>query len=64
MDPIFVKEWEYDMRLFIAVAEACHRKDNPSYSWHVLERMSWINRFKYPLVRKCDQIIDLNGLVT
>lgn len=55
------KEFEYDMRLFIAVAEACHRG---SYSWHVLDWMSWRNRFKYSLVRKSDQIINMDGRCT
>jgi hypothetical protein len=48
-------------RLFIAIAEACHRKEKPSYSWHILDWMSWKLRRKYPLVRKCDSIISIDG---
>jgi hypothetical protein len=62
MGQTFAKEWEYDMRMFIAVAEACQREDAPSHSWHVLDWMSWKNRIKYPMVRKCDQVINWDGI--
>lgn len=55
------KEWATDMQKFICVAEACHKG---SYSWHILAWLSWQNRLKYPLVRKCDQIINWDGVVS
>lgn len=51
------KDQEHELRAFIAVAEACW-KGSPS--WHVLGWMSWKMRCKYPLVRKQDQIINMN----
>lgn len=54
MDPDMVAH----LKQFIAIAEACHRKSEPSYSWHVLDWMSYRSRCRWPLVRKCDQIIN------
>lgn len=34
----------------IAVAAACWREVEPSYSWHVLDWMCWKLRCKYPPV--------------
>lgn len=48
------------LKSFIAVAEACHRPVNPSYSWHILDWMAWRSRCRWPLIRKCDQIINLD----
>jgi len=42
---------------FIAIAEACHRKVEPSYSWHILDWMSYKGRCRWPLVRHCDRLI-------
>lgn len=56
MDPDMVSH----LKQFIAIAEACHRPVDPSYSWHVLDWMSWKSRCRWPLVRKCDQIINMN----
>lgn len=58
---VISKDQEYELRAFIAIAEACHRKDNPSYSWHVLDWMSHKMRRAYPLVRKRDQIINFDA---
>jgi hypothetical protein len=55
-----VNEWEVDHRLFIAVAEACWRKNEPSYSWHVLDWMLQKLRRKYPLSRLCDRLISID----
>ena len=51
------REHEYELRIFIATAEACWRKEAPSQSWHVLDWMSHRLRQKYPLVRRCDTIV-------
>lgn len=48
------------LKQFIAIADACHRPVEPSYSWHVLDWMSWKSRCRRPLIRKCDQIINMN----
>jgi hypothetical protein len=50
-----------ECRTVIAVAEACWRPLEPSYSWHVLEWLCWKQRCKYPLVRKCDRIINFDA---
>jgi hypothetical protein len=55
------KDQEHELRAFIAIAEACWRPVNPSYSWHILDWMSYKMRNKYPLVRKSDQIIRFDG---
>lgn len=55
------KEHADELRIFIAIAEACWRKEAPSQSWHVLDWMSHRFRLKYPLVRKRDQIIAQEG---
>ena len=54
-----MNEFEADHRLFIAVAEACWRPVDPSYSWHVLDWMAFKLRRKYPLVMKRDQIVTM-----
>lgn len=55
------REWATDMQKFIAIAEACHRG---SYSWHVLDWLSYKNRIKYPLVRRQDCVINFNAVLT
>lgn len=52
------KEHADELRVFIAVAEACHR--NGSYSWHVLDWMSAKLARKYPLIDRRNQVIDLD----
>lgn len=52
------REHEHELRIFIAIAEACWRVKAPSQSWHVLDWMSHRFRLKYPLVRRCDTIIN------
>lgn len=55
-----MEDWlvfEGECRTYIAISEACWREKNPSHSWHVFEWLCWKQRLKYPLVRKCDQII-------
>jgi hypothetical protein len=52
-----------ELQAFIAVAEACHRKQHPSYSWHVLDWMSYKMRCNYPLVREQDQVLPSNCCV-
>jgi hypothetical protein len=49
-----------ELRAFIAIAEACHREKEPSYSWHILDWRSYRLSLKYPLVRECDRIINFN----
>lgn len=60
MDPDLVSR----LQQFIAIAEACHRPHSPSYSWHVLDWMSYHNRLRWPLVRKSDQIINMTAIVS
>ncbi|SHJ68892.1 hypothetical protein SAMN05444159_1237 [Bradyrhizobium lablabi] len=55
--------FEGECRTIIGGAEACWRKNDPSYSWHVLDWLCYRQRLKYPLVRSCDQIIDMSGTV-
>ena len=43
----------------IAVAEACWRDHDASYSWHVLDWLCYRQRLKYPLIRECDRIIKM-----
>ena len=57
-------EWEQECRVYIAVAEACWRKENPSHSWHVFDWLCWKQRRKYPLIRKQDSVINSDGAVT
>jgi hypothetical protein len=52
------REFIHEHRAMIAVAEACWRAREPSYSWHVFDWMAWKLRWKYPLVRKQDQLIN------
>jgi hypothetical protein len=33
-------EFVHDMRILIAIAEACQRSESPSYSWHVFDWMA------------------------
>ncbi len=56
------KEHADELRVFIAIAEACHR--NGSYSWHILDWMSYRMSLKYPLTATRDQVINWNGLPT
>lgn len=42
--------FEGECRAYIAIAEACWRKENPSHSFHVFEWLCWKQRCKYPLV--------------
>jgi hypothetical protein len=44
------REFIHDHQILIATAEACWRKENPSYSWHVLDWLCWKQRVKHPLV--------------
>lgn len=44
------KEHEGECRAIIAVAEACWRKNEPSYSWHVFDWLCYRQSLKYPLV--------------
>lgn len=46
---------------FIAIAEACHREVEPSYSWHILDWMSYKSRYRWPLIRECDRIVKWDG---
>lgn len=46
-----------ELQAFIAISEACWRKQNPSYSWHILDWMSYKSRMRYPLVRQQDMLI-------
>lgn len=58
-----MEDWllfEGECRTYIAVAEACWRKDNPSHSWHVFEWLCWKQRLKYPLIRQQDRVINMN----
>lgn len=61
MTPSEIRDFEHEHRAMIAVAEAAWRG---SPCWHVLDWMCWKLRLKYPLVRKSDQIINLDGIVT
>ncbi len=58
------REMEHELRAFIAVAEACWRKREPSYSWHVLDWMSYKMRRKYPLVRASECVVRFDATVT
>lgn len=51
------REMVDELRIFIAIAEACWRKEAPSYSWHILAWMSYRMSFKYPLVMNRDAVI-------
>ena len=51
------QELIYEHQVLISTAEACWRKENPSYSWHVLDWICWKQRCKHPLIRKCDMIL-------
>lgn len=51
------KDQEYELRAFIAVAEAGW-KGSPC--WHVLDWMSYRMSNRYTLVRECDRIIKLD----
>ncbi len=42
------RDFEHEHRAMIAVAQACWRPVEPSYSWHVLDWMCWKLRLKYP----------------
>lgn len=44
------RDFEHEHRAMIAVAEACWRPVEPSYSWHVLDWMCFKLRRKYPPV--------------
>lgn len=44
------QEFIYEHQILISTAEACWRKENPSYSWHVFEWMCWKQRVKHPPV--------------
>ncbi len=54
----------YESRVLIAVAQACWRKDEPSYSWHVFDWLCYRQRLKHPLVRRSDCVINIDGTVT
>lgn len=41
---------EHECRAYIAVAEACWRQHNPSYSWHIFDWMCWKQRCRLPLL--------------
>lgn len=58
------RDFIHEHRALIAVAEACWRTDEPSYSWHVFDWMAWKLRCKYPLVRLRDQVINFNQTLT
>lgn len=60
---IDINEFVAEHRALIAVAEACWRKDAPSYSWHVLSWMAYKQRCKYPLMRVKDRIINTDFTV-
>lgn len=49
------KAFEHEHRIMISVAEAMHRG---SQCAHVFDWICWRLRWKYPLVRKQDQIIN------
>jgi len=51
------REFEHEHRAMIAVAKAGW-KGSPC--WHVFDWMAWKLRRKYPLVRKQDQIINMD----
>lgn len=55
------RDFVHEHRALIAVAQAGWRG---SPCWHVFEWMAWKLRMRYPLVRKSDAIIDLDGTVT
>ena len=54
------REHADQLRMFIAIAEACWRPETPSYSWHILDWMEWKMQIKYPIIRNVDMIISLN----
>lgn len=54
------REFVHEHQAMIAVAEACWRKVEPSYSWHVFDWMAWKLRCKYPAVLKSDRIINFD----
>lgn len=51
------KEFIYEHRALIAVAESCWRGVEPSYSWHVLDWMAFRLRCKYPPIMRGGWII-------
>lgn len=51
------KEFIYEHRALIAVAESCWRGVEPSYSWHVLDWMAFKLRCKYPIVFRHSMIV-------
>ena len=51
-------EFVHDYRILIAIAAACQRPENPSYSWHIFDWMAWRLRWKYRAVRKEHQFIN------
>lgn len=44
------KEHVDELRAFIAIAAACWREREPSYSWHVLDWRSHRMRQRYPIM--------------
>jgi hypothetical protein len=61
--PLLDREDEAMLRAYIATAEACWRKENPSYSWHVLDWMSHRLSLRHPLVLTCDRIISEGPII-
>jgi hypothetical protein len=51
--------FEDEHRALIAVAEACWRPHQPSYSWHVLDWLCWRQRCKYPVLRRSDMALNM-----
>lgn len=58
MDP----ELKDHLRAYIAIAEACWRKENPSYSWHVLDWMSYRRSIRWPLIWRGGGVINLTNV--
>jgi len=50
--PVLDSETVAECRIYIAVSEACWRKENPSYSWHVFDWLCWKQRIRLPLTLK------------
>lgn len=55
-----MREVQTECSVIIAVATACWRPVNPSYSWHVLQWLCWRQRCRHPLMRKSDGIVNLD----
>ena len=56
-------EFVFEHRAMVAVAEACWRTDEPSYSWHVFDWMAYKLRRKYPLIWP-SRVINYDQIVT